>query len=53
MQTRDGDGPAGGMSGGQRQSIAVTRAVAFGTRIVVMDEPTAALGVRGVERFST
>src|SRR5579871_1884706 len=36
----------GGMSGGQRQAIAVARAVAFGTRIVVMDEPTAALGVR-------
>jgi fructose transport system ATP-binding protein len=35
-----------GMSGGQRQAIAVARAVAFGTRIVVMDEPTAALGVR-------
>ena len=35
-----------GMSGGQRQAIAVARAVAFGTRIIVMDEPTAALGVR-------
>jgi simple sugar transport system ATP-binding protein len=36
----------GGMSGGQRQAIAVARAAAFGTRIVLMDEPTAALGVR-------
>ena len=35
-----------GMSGGQRQAIAVARAVAFGTRIVLLDEPTAALGVR-------
>lgn len=35
-----------GMSGGQRQSIAVARSVAFGSRIVIMDEPTAALGVR-------
>lgn len=35
-----------GMSGGQRQAIAVARAVAFGTRMVIMDEPTAALGVR-------
>ncbi len=35
-----------GMSGGQRQAMAVARAVAFGTRIVIMDEPTAALGVR-------
>lgn len=35
-----------GMSGGQRQAVAVARAVAFGTRIVLLDEPTAALGVR-------
>jgi ABC-type sugar transport system ATPase subunit len=34
------------MSGGQRQAVAVARAVAFGTKVVVMDEPTAALGVR-------
>jgi ribose transport system ATP-binding protein len=34
------------MSGGQRQAIAVLRAVAFADRIVILDEPTAALGVR-------
>jgi ABC-type sugar transport system ATPase subunit len=34
------------MSGGQRQAIAVLRAVAFATRVVILDEPTAALGVR-------
>lgn len=34
------------MSGGQRQSIAIARAVAWGKAMVIMDEPTAALGVR-------
>ncbi|WP_346386708.1 ATP-binding cassette domain-containing protein [Nocardioides sp.] len=34
------------LSGGQRQAIAVARAAVFGSRIVIMDEPTAALGVR-------
>jgi fructose transport system ATP-binding protein len=34
------------LSGGQRQGVAVARASAFGSRLVIMDEPTAALGVR-------
>lgn len=34
------------MSGGQRQAVAIARAVAWGSELVVMDEPTAALGVR-------
>jgi fructose transport system ATP-binding protein len=34
------------LSGGQRQGVAVARAGAFGKRLVIMDEPTAALGVR-------
>lgn len=40
------DQPLLGMSGGQRQAVAVARAAAFGSRVVIMDEPTAALGVR-------
>lgn len=34
------------LSGGQRQTVAVARAAIFGTNVVIMDEPTAALGVR-------
>jgi len=34
------------LSGGQRQCLSVARCAAFGTRVVIMDEPTAALGVR-------
>jgi fructose transport system ATP-binding protein len=37
--------PVETLSGGQRQAVAVARAAAFGTRVVIMDEPTAALGV--------
>ncbi len=41
---------AGRLSGGQRQAIAVGRAVAWGSRVILMDEPTAALGVEQQER---
>jgi ABC-type sugar transport system ATPase subunit len=41
---------AGELSGGQRQAIAVGRAVAWGSRIILMDEPTAALGVEQQQR---
>ena len=34
------------MSGGQRQGVAVARAVAFGSNVIILDEPTAALGVK-------
>ena len=34
------------LSGGQRQGVAVARAAAFGSRVVILDEPTAALGVK-------
>jgi D-xylose transport system ATP-binding protein len=38
--------PVARMSGGQRQAVAVARAVAFSSKVVVLDEPTAALGLR-------
>jgi D-xylose transport system ATP-binding protein len=40
------DAPVALMSGGQRQAIAVARATVFARKIVILDEPTAALGVR-------
>ena len=38
------------LSGGQRQGVAVARAAAFGQRVIIMDEPTAALGVKESRR---
>ena len=48
--TLDDHGAVGLMSGGQRQAVAVSRAAAFASSVVILDEPTAALGVRESRR---
>jgi len=46
IDVRDIDQPVGTMSGGERQSVAIARAVYFGARVLILDEPTSALGVK-------
>jgi simple sugar transport system ATP-binding protein len=46
IDIRDPDQPVGTLSGGERQALAIARAVYFGARVLILDEPTSALGVK-------
>jgi simple sugar transport system ATP-binding protein len=46
IDVRDADQPVGTLSGGERQAVSIARAVYFGAKVLILDEPTSALGVK-------
>ena len=46
IDVRDPEQPVGTLSGGERQAVSIARAVYFGAKVLILDEPTSALGVK-------
>jgi simple sugar transport system ATP-binding protein len=46
IDVRDPEQPVGTLSGGERQAVSIARAIYFGAKVLILDEPTSALGVK-------